>query len=225
MASVIKVRTISAVTETSIQMVNSHFARLISIGTGWNKVRVGIRLHMEDTGVDAVSTPRFAMGFCSGTANQFGDATTTHFVGILSDAATWSVAPGVRYAAANMFKPAKKVGVTTTLGATAFGTVFIPAPASTANRNLMFVDITKGSPNYSFHQFATSATPTTDVSAATFLSQMELATPSLTEHTYYGPQTLAVDEGADGTLDAINFSWDRTNPYIEICDIAVAILS
>lgn len=223
MADIIRVRTISSATETAISMANGTFARLVSIGTSWNTIRVGIRLHMDDNGGALASTPRFAIGFSAGTANQFGDSSTTHFVGVVSTSTSWAYQ--TTFHNATNFAPAKRVSTTLTTGTTLIANGAINIGLTLANRGLIFCDVTKGNPNYTMNLFIPSNTTGADISSTTFLSQMELTTPSLGSYTYTAGQTLAVNEGTDGTLTAANISWDRTFPSIEICDLAVAILS
>lgn len=226
--SVIKDRTISATQDKRIVLSNSQFARELPFGTTWNKIRVGVRFHMRNTGADLVSTPNFALGVCSGQTNLYGDATTTHFVGTRSTSASWFFSGGNKYLVSNgTILPHKRVGSTGTSGsaffpATAWG---IGAQAATAgaDRSLFFVDILKGSPNFTLQCFGwqnTGAAPV-DVSLTNFLLQMELATPNQANHTFSATQTLAVDEGVDGSLDNFMMSWDRTSPEIEVSDIAV----
>jgi hypothetical protein len=223
MGAVIKVRTISSVTETTIQMVNNTFARLVSIGTSWNTIRLGLRMHMADTGADLTGTPTFAMGFCAGTASQFGDATTTHFVGLKTNAATWNRSANFYNNATAV--PTKRVGSTTTTGTSLLNLVIPNGLGTGQGRYIFFVDLIKGSPNYTIKLFCDQTGTSGDQSAATFLAKMELVTPSLSGYTYSSGQTIAVNESTNGTLDCVNVSWDRTTPVIEICDMAVAILA
>jgi hypothetical protein len=220
MASVIKQRTISAVTENAIQMVNSQFARTLNFGTSWTTMRVGVRMHMSNTG-GGLTAAKFAIGFCSGTSNLFGDATTTHFVGAYTTG-TWAFQ--TTFYNATSFAAAKRVGSTLTTGAVLFANGAFPcgAASSTADRAAIFVDITKGSPNYSINLFVANNAVPADMSVASFLSTMEVASPVLGTYTYTSAQTVAVNEGTDGTLDSINISWDHSTPFIEICDVAVA---
>ena len=178
---------------------------------------------MDNTGA-GLATPEFAFGLCSGTTNIFGDATVTHFVGARSSG-LWSFQ--TTFYNNTSFQPAKKVGSTLTTGTTFVqnAAVQVGAASNTADRGCMFVDITKGSPNYSLTLTYLNNTNSTDISAATFLQQMEVASPVLTNHATSAAQTIAVNEGTDGVLDSINFSWNRTTPFIEICDIAVARLA
>lgn len=220
MAAIIKVRTISAATETAIQLPNGTFARPINIGTGWNTIRVGIRVHMDNTGA-ALGSGNFFIGLCSGNTNQFGDATTTHAVGCLT---TSSFQFQTTFYNATGFAPAKRVGSTLTTGTVLAANAAIPckAASNTADRAMISIDIIKGSPNYSFQLFAPNNTVPADMSAASFLTLMEATTPASTSYVFSSAQTLAVNQATDGTLDNINISWDHSSPWIEICDIAVA---
>jgi hypothetical protein len=85
------------------------------------------------------------------------------------------------------------------------------------------VDITKGTPNFSFRLFVHESS-SADVSLDTFLQKMQEATPSLTNHAYTNAFTLAASE-TDGALNAVNVYWDRATPAIEISDLAVARLA
>lgn len=226
-APVIKTRTISSATETAIQLSNGQFGRAIGIGTSWNTVRVGLRWHWTQDGAN--HTPKLFIGLCSGTSNMFGDATTTHAAGVYSNAATFTFAATPnRYTVGNQWVPAKRVGSTITTGSVmslGTSTYHADALANAADRDIFLVDIVKGSPNFTFKIFA-CGTSVADISTATFLAQMEQATPAITN--YLGPSagtTLAVSEGTDGTFDTVNVSWDLTSINVEICDIAVAIIS
>ena len=225
MGSVIIARTISAATEKAIAMTNSAFARTLSIGTTWTKIRVGIRFHFRDLGSAPSGTPRFALGLCSGTTNIMGDASVTHWVGCITDAASWGYAAGSHYGSIT-WSPAKKVNTTLTVGSSLTTTMGIPARAAdnVADRMMLMVDIEKGSPNFSFASFWPGPTSSVDATKANFLSRMEEATPSgFSTHTFTTGGSLAVSE-SDGTLNAINIAWDRASFAAELCDIAVARL-
>lgn len=227
MASVIKTRTISAVVDNRIQLANSNFARPLpaALVGAWTKIRVGVRLIMDNTAADLGSTPKFSIGLCSGSTNLLLDATTTHFVGVQSTLSSWTytAGPPVFYGTNNItFSPTKRVGSTVTQG-TALGTgAKFMADPTTTNRFMFFVDITTGSPNFTiavpmYRDLSTAG----DVTLTNFLAQVELASPSFTLHGAVSGQTLAVNEGVDGTLNHATVAWDRTTPVIEICDLAV----
>lgn len=221
-APTIITRTISAAAENAISLGNGAFARMISLPINWTTMRIGIRSHMTNSGGNLGSTPRFAFGLCKGTTNIFGSATVDHFAGYISTSAAWLLQGGPFYGAVTG-APCKKVNTTLTVGSDFSVNAVYPcnAAASGADRVLHFLDITKGSPNYSFKLFTQNSGTIADVSAATFLSQIQLATPSLTNHALSTAQTLAVDESVNGTFDSINFFWDQPTCNFEICDVGV----
>lgn len=227
MASVIKERTISAVVDRRIQHVNSNWARPwpLSIGTSWTKIRVGVRVIMDNTGANLTSTPRFAMGVCSGSTNLLFDATTTHFLGWQQTAATMTFAAGppIRYSFDT--SGLKRVGSTSTFTAQMAAGFIMCADPATANRAMFFCDITKGSPNYTLDSFGRTGTAAGDVTLADFLATVPLAVPAFANHSASVSQVIAVNEGVDGTFDHMLVGWDRTTPVLEICDIAVVRLS
>jgi hypothetical protein len=123
------------------------------------------------------------------------------------------------------------VGTTLTTG-TAFSADWrIGANGSAgAFRMGMYLDITKGSPNYTLKLWGALGIPGTaqDLSASSFLTSMTAATPTLfgvTSAIGSSNQTIAVDEGANGTLNAINCWWNQSVVTPILSDIAIAVLS
>lgn len=232
MACTILSRTISAVEDKRIVVSNSQWARPLPMGSNWTKIRFGLRWHIRDSGANLAGTPRMALGFCNGSTNLFGDATTTNFVGLRTNETTWTRTSANRYLVnGSTWQLTKKVNTTITTGLGLWTTtqwgIGLGAAVPSADRTVFFFDLTKGSPNYTFDGFSwqnTGAAPA-DVSKATFLEQMEVAgTPSIPGHAMSNvTQTLAVDESA-GVFDHCTFFWDRTTPEMEICDIAIARL-
>lgn len=223
MASTIFERTISGTPDKRILMQNSQFARPLIIGSTWTELRIGIRASQRDSGATITGTPRFAVGLSAGTANIFGDATTDHWVGVVSTAATWARANlGADFYYGDIAtRPAKKVGVTLTTGALFGGPgSFTEADAPDGNRWCYFVHITKGSPNFSIRLLSWDNT-FIDISQATFRGQLETPSPVVSQHTWHAAQTIAVNEAVDGFLTAVNIAWDRSSPEIEISDLGV----
>lgn len=225
-------RTLSAELLSRAVLQNSQDARPLPFGSSWTKLRIGIRLHARNYAADITglgingTPPRFAFGLSSGTANLFGDSTTTHFLGVRWNAATWTLTGSNRFLVpAGSLLPIKKVGVTVTSG-----TAFYPstqwgigagADSSVADRTVLFLDFTKGT-NYTLQLLGwinTGAVPT-DVSAEDFRSQMTSLAPALSEHALSDAQVLAVNE-ADGVFDTVTFHWNQTEPQMEIEDIAL----
>lgn len=244
--SVIISRTISAANQNAAQMSNSTFARPVTIPASWSKIRVGARLHMTNTGANLTGGPIFSMGFNSGTAAQYGDATCQNFVGLTilgssTGVYTWVNSGTTQY---EMLSPGNgggqfaqtRVGTTNT-NSTLYADganclVNSGAGTNSADRQIMFLDITKGSPNYTFHlpfRCVTGPGAGADVTAANFLMYMGQSAPTPVESGYdrtnLASPTLAVNEGTNGTLNAVNFYWNRVDAVMELTDIAVAVLA
>lgn len=189
----------------------ARWARPLStdILTDWTGIRVGFRMLVADSGANLTSTPLLAFGLCSGGTNIMGDATTTHFVGAQSASATWTRATApVRYSFTT-WNASKRVGVTDTSGGNLISTAIIH---NLYNR-CWFLDIYKGSPNYTLQLFYGSSTTAAGLSTAIFQTEFRSSVPALSSpaHTLGSAVTLAVDEGVDGTLDHLCFWWNRAN--------------
>lgn len=226
MATTIKERTFSAVVEKAIQLSNSQFGRPVTLPVAWSKVRVGLRIHFTNNGGGAIiGTPRLAVGLGSGTANMVGDATTTNFIGAYTDDSNnWDTNAGPSYVCSSVVCM-KKVGATITTGSALHS--FVPgagADTGTAKRVMFFLDITKGSPNYTLQLYTSVGAPPGDVSNGSFLSNMLVAVPSYSSHSQGTAQTLAFDEVA-GALDTVQVYWNRSDALAEVCDVAVALLA
>lgn len=233
MPSTIGSETISAVPDKRIILTNSNFARPFLIAGGWTKIRISMRLAITDSGANITSSPRFAIGLCSGETNIFQDATTTHWCGFINNSATWTrdAGPPIGYniGGALPWAVSKRIGSTTTMNASTITGISntVLYEKSTANRTAMFVTITKGSPNYTFSIFSRNTPAASDVTLATFLAQVDLAIPAMTNHgsdngTF---NTIAIDEGANGTFDHVNIAWDRSGPQIHVSDLGISKLA
>jgi len=203
-------------------LMNSSLRRLMSIGSTWNHIRIAVRTHISDSGGNIISTPRFVVGVCAGTTNPWnnGSATTTHFVGSTSNISFWtyqSAEFGYRTQTGTEYAACKRVGTTFTVG-THFTSTIIRQYWNA--RTLFFVDIVKGSPDFSIRSFWNQSS-TSDINYSTFISTCKVITPSLTGYVLSNYVTLAVDEGVDGILDTANVAWDRTDPPIKVSDIAI----
>ena len=232
-----KLRTFSSIADQRCRLINSSIARLWGddVGTDWTTIRVGCRISIDDSGADITSTPRFAYGICSGITNPFISATTDHWLGgLLNDATlTRAVGPPKRYTGGDGLCAAKRIGNTNTIGSSltqiGFGQQqFTFYYCGTANRSVLFLDITKGDPNFTlqvklFAGYGYGSSE--DVSIEEFLTQLPLSSPALIGHYTTASVDIAVDEAADGFFNAVNISWDRTSPAIEVSDVKVVQLA
>lgn len=228
-ASIIS-RVIGGVNETRIELNCGQFGRPVTLPTGWNVVRVGIRLDMTNI-ASFISFPQFNMGLGHGTTNMIGDATTDHFVGMqVSDQWDYTAGPPQHYTQhyGNRTYATKRVGTTTTFSASTMATfqdIGCGAAAGEAHRSMLFVTFTKGSPNYTLSNFWCVAAGGLDVTQAQFLTQMVAAVPAYANHSNSAARAIAVDEAVDGTLNAVQLYWAHNGALINICDLAVAFIS
>jgi hypothetical protein len=162
------------------------------------------------------------MGFCSGVTNMVGDYLTTNFIG-----AGNVVGGSYNGAQFDMTLAAmKKVGTTTTIGTSILRTFLQAGTTNTsANQDMIFVDILKGSPNYSVFMFGPNINGGfTGCTSAQFFTQVIAATPSFGQHAYTGAVTIPFDESA-GPLNAVSVWWGDTAVVCEINDMAVVLLA
>lgn len=239
MASTILSRTFSSVVDKRIVLSNSNFARQwdSSIGTSWSRIRIGCRISIRDSGANLTGTPEFILGICSGTSNIYQDATTTHWTGLRTIDPTWTrtAGPPAWYNMATATSnpvAAKKVGTTKTNSATTAWLGIHAADATTENRSALFVDITKGSPNFSFNFIAKDTGGAGDDSLASFYAFLQNPSQTVTDWTNHkssitggGAFSLAIDEATNGFFDSVNIGWNRTTPEIEISDLVVVRFS
>jgi len=227
MASSIVLRTYGDGDDKKISLSNATCARLLSIGNTWNKIRVGIRL-MVNAAANITGTPAFAVGVCSGTSNPWnnGAATTTNFVGCITAQPSWTYTTNVMLLnSGNVdFRVATRVGTTTTFGLQPPSVLVIPA-LSYDIRGVIFVDITKGSPNYTVNVFSPTSITLADVTQTAFFTQVAAEVSSISNYAFGTPRTIAVDEG-NGILNAVNIGWDKSvSGTIEISDLAIVRFS
>jgi hypothetical protein len=217
MPSTTLIRTIGGVQDERVVMSNSHWARPHGVAV-WSKLRIAFWISMRDGGATLTSSPIFAVGLSSGSANILGDLATTHFVGMKTTGTTMPYIPGPPplYQLYPM-ESGKMIGATWTAAAVWLSTSgYIMADAPAGNRCCLLIDITKGSPNFTLNGYARINGTAGDIDEATFKAQSELNVATLTNHALGNSGTVAVDEATDGVLDHINVSWDRTTPEIEI---------
>lgn len=199
--------------EIAVRMTNSRFARqpVPALFTGWAKLRIAALLRFGDSGANITGTPRFGLGLCAGSTNILGDATTDHFAGVVTNGATWNRQAGTVYYYSVSPAAAKKVGTTLTLASNFASDM----SSHTTGQTLFFVDITKGSPNYTFDLFRNNgASPVATL--ADFLSLSVATIPALSSHVLTTGVTLAVDEATNGTLDHACAWWNQTTPTMDI---------
>lgn len=184
---------------------------------------------ITDTGY-TIAYPDWRIGLCSGTTDIPGDVTPTNAVGVKMGAAfggAWNYYNG---GANNIVHsnikwiPFKQVAGVLTGGAD-FGGLSHASVSGLANGNgtPVFVDIIKGSPNYTMQVWAQNAT-VSSVTPAAYLQQVNNVSPVLTGCVSLGTQPLAFSESG-GTLDAGFHYWNTGYPPVRIRDWRVLRLA
>ena len=197
--------------EKCIRMRNGGIARPLPamVPSNWTRLRVAVRVRLEETGNDYAGTPRFGIGLCSGGTDIIGDYTTTHFVGMVTNDATWTrTVSGATYYTINPVVAATKVGTTLTLGGN-LSTSLVLQPAYS---KLIQLDITKGSPNFTLNfSMHSSAQSNNAISGSNYdyVSAYTVPPPNAGHAAGGSSPTIAVDEGTNGALDHVCIWWDH----------------
>jgi hypothetical protein len=227
--------TFSGGNDIALQLGQEEWVRTLAIGSSWNYIRIGVLVQM--TGTATTSGTSFAIGMCAGTALPFGNASCQNFVGVNfpGNFGYFANAPYPYWGLGNTNAFAcKKLGSSITSAATnlpdSIGMSFQTA-GGTARRGILFVDIIKGSPNYTIGLMASStAYANVDFTVANLLYGM--TQPFANNWTcgggqiYYGnnAQTLACDETAGG-FDTVDIYCNCLNNPFNIYEIAVEKLA
>jgi hypothetical protein len=228
MSVIITGRKIGGVADQRASIGNDQIIREIQT-TSWNKIRVAIRMCVTVQN-NLTSTPRLYVGVCNNTNaagnNGAGSRITNHFVGAVSNSATWSFSAGSPGSYVTDFTSVKRIGTTnTTSGA---GSILLTADPA-AFRCFFAVDIDKTNPSAVAVDVIGSnngATGVFDVSLSSFISQLKSDPVILTSYIKRSlTTTMTVDEGTNGILNSVNVSWVKTLERIEISDISYHIFS
>ena len=225
MASTIQAQTVGGVAEQCIALAASQFGRLHGYGNDWTTLRIALLWAVEDSGVNiAGSVLRVAL--CNGTADMPGDATTNNSFGMKQQAA-WTRTGSGSTAFYTPPAPWAFTRVGSTESTSLLGNGLVVGTVS-YNRSLFFLDVTKGSPNYTLQFFGRSDdTHAGDITPATFLTTIGQVTPAATYHAYNTPSgnALAVNVGTNGILDTVYVGWNLLSPRLFISNLAVVRLA
>lgn len=209
-----------------VEMSAGRFARMpladLFDGGSWTTIRVALFLNVEDSGADITGTPSWFVGLCSGTTNIPGDATPTNAIGIRQNSATIArntSAGNQRYYFFNVVASKIVAGTTTDGGSfTANAQMRLTTNTNGGDGTPWFIDITKGSPNFSLTAFVPNQITNTPVMTyAQYRTQSISTTPAWTNVAYSGPQALAFSEGG-GTLDSAFVWWSPSVPAMRILE-------
>jgi hypothetical protein len=198
-----------------IELTNGSFAREIAVGS-WTTLRLCMRCNFIASAT-IPNSPLLYAGFCSGSANQILDATTTNFVGSRLGGGSVDFAfvnDTVDYIhTSSQSNSVKRIGSTITTGG-GHGSLAYSCEAGTSN--LLFVQLAANT--VQLLAGTTVSHVQSNRSRSDFLAQAILATPNM--GTWGSAQALTYDQSA-GTLDHINIGWNRFEATFQITDLAV----
>lgn len=222
-----------------VSLANEELVRTLAMGTDWTKLHIGVLLAVTPDGTNNLASAALMLGLCSGTTQPYGAASTTNFVGAAFHASTPGATSGTLSYVANSGNPVFSVTGTwpltrvgTALGSatgSATGLMLTANTGATQRRSPLYLDITKGSPNYTVGRW----TPATsqgqflsgDCTPGELLNVLENTTP-----TWLGislsstSSTLAASE-ATGAFDSVDLFWNKAGFPLEIYALAVARLA
>lgn len=236
-----------------VTLRNSQVARQFSITPAWKTLRLGIRFVFTSGSSGTITgTPRFTLGFCSGS-DLFGDATTGHFAGIqTNDANMLYVSNGTSYNNASNYagtiRTLKKIGATETQftadieGANTF---FVHERSSMTLLNkcsVIFFDLARppgtnnsgslasGSYTGSYGRWTDWQSSNYFVAAENeFLTQLASTSPTFAAAawSYTSAGTFYINETQDGYFDSVNVSWNHESPdsELKLMNIGVAVIA
>lgn len=208
------------------------------IDASWNTLLVGIRCSFEFAATNIFS-PQIRLGVMTTPTASMANGPLSasgaeHFVGIGTQDSivkTRSTTTINNYGGAGL-RQMKIVDGTVTENTSASSWVWT---AEDDNRWPLFVEIIKGSPNFTVTAcFWNQVQLNVDISKAQFLTAMGSASiaavdtymDGLTTNSYNtASTTFAVNEGTDGTLDSICLAWDRAFPKLYVNDFAYRVLA
>jgi len=229
---------IVSIGDKRLAISNDAWAASLDVGTGWNRIRIGWRWAVNDTGANLAALQAY-MGVLSNPTAGLAEspllATCTHYVGSYRiGTAARTAGPPTYYVPS--FRVCKKVGATITSAIPGVTATFLSASPSTIN-TVHITEIVKGAPNYTInHLFARGSAALVDIADLAPLTNTLLGPVPFIEtglNAYIGGAgtrysttgaSVAVDEGVDGALNAVTVAWEETSA-INFKEILVAIVT
>lgn len=239
MASIVQ-RIIRSETEKRLVLTAEQCGRVLEVGSNWSKLRIGGRISSTRYS-NWSSPPSFNIGLSAGTSNMVGDATPQHFLGVRTNSVGWIYSPSGTEGGAletNLSTVRIVNGVVTATGIghqTNVYTANRPSIAcaydngnSTQVISAIFIEITKGSPNFNVKVWSnvigsvSNTRVAQHVTAARFNDAMsaEAIPEGNGNWIAIGNTDYAIDEATNGYFNALNIAWLGTGSSFEISDAA-----
>ncbi len=236
--AIIGTRAFNLIEDKYLTLANEEYLRPLSIGNNWSKLRLGLMLALSPNGTSSLTGCSLVVGVCSAatpfnTTGGYAAASTGNFIGvdIVTDGGgagpgtlSYNAGAGNPYYSTLYSGARRRVGTTDTFVAAANSTHAVTQNTGTLQRRtLLYVEITKGSPNYTVKYYAANgALAMQDFSERDFLDGLEQAgTPVVNTQTMFASSAMAVacDETA-GVFDTVNLFWNRTTYPLELYALA-----
>jgi len=227
-------RLFNLVVDKYLTLANEEWARTLAIGTDWTKLRIGVLLAVTPDGTNNLAGSALVLGVCSGKTNPYGAASTTNFVGAAmhgitpggtTGTFTYVAGSGNPYFTSIGSWPASRVATDVISGAATATTFLLTAnTGSTQRRSPLYVDIQKGSPNYTLTRWTPLASQalfqTGDCSAAEFLAGLEMPTPTWANTNLTSSNGTVAASETPGALDTVDLFWNKTALPLEVYALA-----
>lgn len=240
--------------DNRVRVVSSSIARQMSIGSNWNVLRIGVRFVFEDPGADIVNYPRVAFGLCSGTSSLFNlsGSNANHFLGICSalntsatsdpQAFTYKISSGASevcgpnywnvWGSNSAGFPFTRIWLVQT-GSLAFendvGIHIGNISANSSTRSAVILQYSKSSQGMTVTGYGpANFCGTFDMTITALEQSLTQVAPPITASGYQTltlASNLNVSESLYGSLDTINFYWNKPFPSIYISDIMATKIS
>ena len=206
-----------------LSISNGEYKRGLSIGNNWTKLRIGMLVAQNPNGTsNLTSGTRFILGMCSGQTYGFGGGANTvnavgvNFTGRSFSSNNWNftyimTGVGACYEGSGGTGFYTKVGaIITDFGGDAGARVVVPATTGSLQRRYaLYVQVEKGSPNYTVYSVTTpvSIAASSDYSVSDFESGLQAATLPVTINGYTLDVVSASVTASEvaGVFDTVNF--------------------
>lgn len=224
-------RVFNLVGDKYLSFGNEEWVRTLAIGSDWTRLRLGMLAALTPDGTNNLNGCRLVWGLCSGKTNPFGDVNTTNFLGmnfgssVSSDTLTYVDNGGEPYLWSGRSILRRVNGVTSITGGNGLEFHRIATnTGTTQRRGIHFVEITKGSPNFTVRYWGSSAAEVAkDYTPAHLMDGLEQDGSIMVNGEDLGAGiavTMAFDEVA-GALDSVDLFWNKSAFPIELYAMGV----
>ncbi|MBI1178319.1 hypothetical protein GC207_12860 [bacterium] len=222
-------RTFNLVDDQYLSLANEEWVRTLAIGSNWTKLRLGVLLSVTPDDVNNLNGVQLVFGLCAGKTNPYGAASTTNFLGMKFGGTTGGDLWTYKANSGNPYFGTERIFIKKT-AATVIGLSSAAGEVHRVNTNngtlqrrgVQFLDIAKGTPNFTVTQWAiTLGSMAKDFSAAHLLDGLEQSgSISVNGETMNSmPLAIPFDETA-GALDTVDVFWNKSAFPLEVHAIA-----